>query len=123
MFQYNQKKFRKSFKDLPEKQKDTILSGAENAISDISKRYKIEGRKIPQLTELVRNVLMGNLSSEELPETLERELEIGQDKAQKISQEVNQFIIYPMKGMTLKETPGPEEKRVSKKDVYRETIE
>ena len=130
------------FENLPENVKEAILSGAENTVSDISRRYKIEKRKIPQITELVRNVLMGNLSPEELPETLKGELEIEKFSADKIYQEIKQFVLQPAKeslvGFTPgersqkpgpeketapKETPTPQEKKPGKRDIYRETFD
>ena len=99
MGQYNQKEVRKLFEGLPDNLKDALLSeSTANTISDISKRYEIEEEKISRLAELIGNVLMGILPPEELPETLVKELQLEEERARKISQEINRFILYPVKG-------------------------
>lgn len=150
MTQYSQEELRKLFEGLPDNLKDAVLSEATaNAISDICQRYGIEGEKVPRLAGLVGNVLMGILSPKELPETLKGELVIDRETAQKISQEINRFILYPVKESLVefykvelapggrlvesgvkekvisKKTPSPlspKEKKSSRGDIYREPI-
>lgn len=148
MPQYNQKEVWKLFEGLPDNLKDALLSeSTANTISDISKRYEIKEEKIPRMAEIIGNVLMGISPPEELPQTLAKELQIERERARKISQEINRFILYPVKSslaefykiefapggrlvkpepekeIAPKERPTPKQKKPVEEDVYRESVE
>ena len=98
MPQYSQEQLWKLFETLPQELKDAILSeDTANTIREISQRYGIKEEEIPQFAALVGDILMGLLPPEELPVTLERELNIDTETAEKISKEVNRFILFPVK--------------------------
>lgn len=98
MAKYSQQEIWKLFEGLPDNLKDALLSETTaNTISNIATRNEIEEGKISQLAELVGNVLMGILPPEELPETLVKELKLDEERARKISREINRFLLYPVK--------------------------
>jgi len=151
MPEYSQEQLWKLFETLPQELKDALLSeDTANTIREISQRHGIKEEELPRFAALVGDILMGLLPPEEFPKTLERELKIDEEKAEKISREVNRFILFPVKdslaefykeirfapGGRLIRTEAREEKRVeeakeeTKKeerppqaDIYREPIE
>ena len=102
--------------------------------------------KVLDAVKNVGYVLLGILPPNQLPEILEKELEIGQAVSQIISQEIHRFIFYPIRGTLEKlygvrltnqpTTPSPVEKsggnteegagakpeNFSKEDPYREPV-
>jgi len=138
--EYTKDQFWKLYKKLPAELKEAIFS-AETAdnIFDICIRNGIEDERISEVARYTGRVLLGILSVDEFQETLEKELKLKKDVAQKITQEINRFIFYPVKP-ALEEiykieiaplakptgvTPPPEEKPTTppSKDTYREPIE
>ena len=89
-------------------------------------------KRIEKIAYQIGLVLLGKLPPESFAETLEKNLKLDKDIAEKISEEVNQLIFSQVKdelaklyGVGGKPTPPPEEKpkRPPGKDVYRESIE
>lgn len=85
------------FDKLPKELRAALFS-AENAdyIAKISARYKLT-EKTSELAGIVGNVILGLLSPDVLPKTLEKELAVSQEQAEKISQEIIRLILYPIK--------------------------
>ena len=144
MVEYNQKQLRGLFKVLPEELKEAILSEeTAEKISTICEKYKIEGEKKSEIAKLVGNSLMGLLSPDKLQNSLEQEINIESLTAEKVSLEINRFILYPLKNAlsSLYETElapsgeiikskidkskmiKEEAENTSEKDIYREPIE
>jgi len=144
MVKYNQKQLRGLFKVLPEELKEAIFSEeTAEKISTICEKYKIEGERKSEIAKLVGNSLMGLLSPDKLQNSLEQEINIESLIAEKISLEINRFILYPLKEVlgSLYETElapsgkiikseidkskvvEEEPKNTSEKDTYRELIE
>lgn len=66
-------------------------------ISEICLRNGVEdGEKISQIAYWIGRVLLGGLSPEKLPETLEKEVRIETEAAQKISGEINETLFSPV---------------------------
>lgn len=147
MVKYSEKQLWGLFKVLPDELKDAIFSeDTANNISSICQRHEIEDEKVSKIAELVGNSLMGLLPPDEFQNSLEKEVNIDPEKAKKISQEVNRFILYPVKesltslykiefapgGKIIKPTLEKKEKEKEKirsdektpstKDIYRESI-
>lgn len=143
--EYTKEQIWKLYGNLPEELKEAIFSEetADN-IWEICSRNGIEDERISEVARYTGRVLMGLLPPDELPETLEKELKIDKGMAKKISQEINRFILYPVKanleelykieiapiaGTPVRPPPrkkieGEELKEKSKReDVYREQIE
>lgn len=149
MAEYSREQLWKLFDKLPSDLRDAVLSeDTANTIRDICQRHKVKDKNVPTLAGMVGNILMGLLSPEEFPEALEEELKIDPERAKKISQEVNRFILFPVRdslvefyreirfapgGRLIKpevkeeraprKVPTPEKKRPPKEDIYREPIE
>ena len=98
MPEYSRQQLWKLFETLPQDLKDALLSeDTANTIREISQRYGIKEEELPRFAALVGDILMGLLPPEEFSKTLERELKIDKEKAEKISREVNRFILFPVK--------------------------
>lgn len=127
--QYNQDQLWKVFETLPEELKQAVFS-AENAdhTFSICGRYGIE--ECSQLASLVGLVLMGVMLPRDLEGALQKDLGLDQETAQRVAQEINRFIFYPVKqqieqlhkkvGETEKEKPevGIATPRHSDRDDY-----
>lgn len=94
--QYNQDQLWKVFETLPEELKQAVFS-AENAdhTFSICERYGIE--ECSKVASLIGLVLMGVMLPRDLEAALARDLGLDGDTAQRVSQEVNRFIFYPVK--------------------------
>lgn len=136
---YTSEQFWKLYEKLPQELKDALFTEETgNAIYDTCKRNEIL-ENLDQIVDYVGQVLIGVLPPEEFQGTLEKELNLEEGVAQKVSREINRFIFYPVKS-SLEElykieisppakpfgtTPPPEEKPSvpQKEDVYREPVE
>ena len=146
MPKYSEKQLWDLFNKLPDDLKDAIFSeDTADSILSICQRYKIEDKKISKVAELAGNSLMGLLPPDQLQGSLEKDLALDFKIAKKISQEINRFVLYPVKeslssfyeielapgGKIMKLTPEKKEKKKiepakeepSTKDIYREPIE
>jgi len=94
--QYNQEEMWKIYEKLPEELKQAVFS-AENAdhIFSICERYEID--ECSQVASLVGLVLMGVMLPRDLEAALQKDLGLDQETAQRVAQEVNRFILYPVK--------------------------
>lgn len=94
--QYNQDHLWKVFETLPEELKQAVFS-AENAdhTFSICERYGIE--ECSEVASLIGLVLMGVMLPRDLEGALMKDLELDDDTTHRVSQEINRFILYPVK--------------------------
>lgn len=149
---YTSEQFWKLYEKLPQELKNALFSeGTGDNIYEICERYEVE-ENLEGIVDCVGQVLAGILTPENLEKTLEQDLKIEKETAEKIVQEINRFIFYPVKAELAelykidvkpeekteigKAAPLPGEKPAgiaplsekrpqtsSGKDVYREEIE
>jgi len=140
---YIKEQFWKLYEKLPQELKYALFAEETgDNIYNICQRNKIEER-LGEIVDYVGQVLLGVLAPEDFQKTLEEELLIEGDVAKKVFQEINRFILYPVKEAlgSLYETefaPGgkiikskinknnvvkKESKNTSEKDRYRESID
>jgi hypothetical protein len=140
--EYTREQLWKLYEKLPNELKEVIFSSetADN-IYDICLRNSIEDDRISEIARYTGRVLLGILPLDEFQETLEKELKLKTEVAEKVAQEINRFVFYPIKSSLEdiykveiappakpKVTPPPkppEEKPEAppKEDVYREPVE
>ena len=94
--QYNQDEMWKIYEKLPEELKQAVFS-AENAdhTFSICERYGIN--ECPKVASLIGLGLMGVMLPRNFEGALAKEMGLDNDTAQRVSQEVNRFIFYPVK--------------------------
>jgi len=94
--QYTQEELWKLYDKLPEELKSAIF-GADTAdhIWNICERYGLDD--VSKIAKLVGNVLLGILIPEDFQTELEKELKVEKEIAQKVTQEINRFIFYPVR--------------------------
>ena len=138
---YTPEQFWKLYKNLPEELQKAIFSEeTANNIYDVCERNEIE--EVSKVAKIVGFILLGVLSPDELKEILEEELKLKTEIAERTFQEINRFILYPVKEsieslygteiarvILKKKFPSLEGKPASskptppkKEDVYREPI-
>ena len=113
---YNQDQLWKVYETLPEELKQAVFS-AENAdhTFSICERYGIE--ECSQLASLVGLVLMGVMLPRDFEGALQKDLGLDQETAQRVAQEINRFIFYPVKQQLEQIHKAPGEKAEGKKDL------
>ncbi|HCM36639.1 MAG TPA: hypothetical protein DIS53_01735 [Candidatus Wildermuthbacteria bacterium] len=94
--QYNQEEMWKIFEKLPEELKEAVFS-AENAEHTFSICERHEINECPQVASLIGLVLMGVMLPRDFEVALVKDLGLGSATAQQVAQEVNRFILYPVK--------------------------
>jgi len=140
---YTKEQFWKLYEKLPQKLKDVLFAEETgDNIYNICQRNKIEER-LGEIVDYVGQVLLGVLAPEDFQRTLEEKLLMEKDVAKKVSQEINRFILYPVKEALsslykIEFAPGgkiikskidksnvvkKESKNTSEKDRYRESID
>jgi len=134
--EYSNEQFWELYKKLPQELKDTLFDeGTSNNIVKACKRNGIK-ENLGLIVDCVGQVLLGVLPLDNFTETLETELKIDKETAEKISREIHRFIFYPVKGALediykikisagAEEHPPSAEKTAhhSDKDAYRESLE
>ena len=141
MPQYSQKETQKLLDSLPLELKDVLFSpDTAETIGQICERNNVSEENITRVAGLVGNILTGLLPPKELSSALRESFDINQETAEKISHEVNRFVLYPVKNILtkfyreiefvpggrieIKPAAGTEEiKKESADDVYREFLE
>ena len=136
---YSKEQLLQLYKNLPKDLQKAIYS-KENAdnIQEICTRNGIvkQGR-IFDVAKNVAYVFLGLLPPTEFQEVLEIELKLEKNKVERIASEITRFVFLPVKSSleslykteikqrtkTSLEAPVPTEKKVERKDVYREQIE
>ena len=136
--EYTREQLWKLYEKLPGELKEAIFSvGTADSIYDICERNEVE--EISEVAKYAGRVLLGVLPPDEFEETIKKEIKLKEDKAKKVSREINRFVFYPVKSSLeeiyktpitpppagLKTAPPPEEKPKAppREDVYREPIE
>ncbi len=135
---YTKKQYWDLFQKISDELKTQILSEeTSNNIISICDRHEIE--QVPQLASITGDVLLGILKPDEFEKTIEQELGLDENVAEKVAQEINRFIFYPVKSSleelySMEITP-PAQMKVpgsaidkeptapKRKDVYREPME
>jgi len=94
---YTSEQFWKLYEGLPQELKDVIFAEETgNIIYETCKKNGIaEG--LEKIVDCVGQVLVGVLSFNDFQKTLEKELEIDEETAQKVAREIHRFIFYPVK--------------------------
>jgi hypothetical protein len=78
----------------PDLQEALFSEHIAKKIDNISERNEINNAS---LTEIMGYVFLGIIRPERLQDNLEKELKLSPDKAKDIAQEVERFILYPLK--------------------------
>ena len=94
--QYEQEEMWKIYEKLPEELKQAVFS-AENADHTFSICERHGVNECSKVASLIGLVLMGVLLPRNFEAALVKELGIDSDTAQRVAQEVNRFIFYPVK--------------------------
>jgi hypothetical protein len=96
--EYSKEQIWKIYEKLPSELKEAIFSEeTADSIWDICSRNGIEDERISAIAKYTGRVLMGLLSPNDLEDALKKELKVEKEAAKKISQEINRFILYPVK--------------------------
>ena len=131
----------KLYKKLPEELQD-LMSSEEmgDSLEAICNKYDILSY-LYEINDYVGQTLLGLLPPNEFEEAIQKGLKVKQEKAKKITREVNRFVFYPVKSlledmynmeiasiakMKVKLPVIKKEKKTdkpSKSDTYREDIE
>lgn len=140
MPKFSSQELDKILKSMPMDLKTAVFSEeTANSIERICKRNKIGEDKVPGVATLIGNVLIGMSPPEEFPAKLQQTLGIDKIKANKITQETNRLIFFPVQksldqiyrknqstdktkktALVAKRTP---KKSAPGSDTYRETLE
>jgi hypothetical protein len=127
---YNKDQLWELYNELPEDLKGAIFS-EKTAMNvwDICSKNGVKEDKISDVAQLVGQVFLGLIPPQDLKKEIKKGLKINQEKAKRISQEIERFVFFSVKN-SLAELYGieyspkkPEKKKVSKEDPYREEIE
>lgn len=94
--QYTQEEMWKIYEKLPEQLKGAVFS-AENADYALSVCERYEISECSQLASLIGLVLMGVMLPRNFESALVKDLGLDSDTAQRVAQEVNRLIFYPVK--------------------------
>ena len=94
--QYNQDEMWKIYEKLPEELKQAVFS-AENADHTFSICERHGVNECSKVASLIGLVLMGVLLPRNFEAALVKDLGLDSDTAQRVAQEVNRFIFYPVK--------------------------
>jgi len=93
---YTKEQFWKLYEKLPQELKDALFAEETgNTIHETCTRNNV-GSHLEEVVELTGQVLVGLLLPQDFPKALEG-LNIKKDVAQKIAQEINRFVFYPVK--------------------------
>ena len=138
--EYEKEQLWKRYKNLPKNLQEAVFSeDIAIIIYKLCKKNNVEELLMSKIAKQVGHIFLGMLSPDILEEKLISELQIEKGKAKKISSEINQFILLPLKtdleniygikmkrniaGENLPKNFLEEETIQRKKDVYLEEIE
>jgi hypothetical protein len=143
MEEYSKEQLRKLYENLPKDLQDAVFS--EQSADIISSACEKSGASGPddsaKTAKIIGHILLGILPPNELPQSLEKELNIKAEVAEKIYQEIGRLIFLPLKNSLealynikldetlLKNSPGQEQEGQAPRqqergnDDYREPIE
>jgi len=128
---YTKEQLWKLYENLPQDLKSAIFSEeTANEIWNICNRNDIEEGNISEIAKAVGDVFLGITPPKELKSVLEKEIKLSEEKAKKVSAEINRFILSSVKrslselyDMEYPAESKEEEKKPPKKDIYREPVE
>ena len=143
--EYSREKIQSLVRQLPQEVRDVLTSDKEvDDVSDICKRYKVEG-KFMEIQKMILYVALGLRSMEDFKKYIKNKVAKNEEDAGKIYREIFRFVFFPVKnfiGVTYKtaeekkkvegitnRTPqetiqnSEKEKKTITKDKYREPIE
>jgi len=141
MPEYPKEQMWKIYEQLPDELKDAIFSEeTSETVHNICEKNGIEEYdKISEVARLTGHVLLGLIPPNEFQENLEQQLKIKEGIAKKINFEIYRFVFYPVKESLAslyqteitptkrmiqeKSVKKSEQKKSTKKDVYRESVE
>jgi len=94
---YSRQQLQEIYLTLPRDLKEAIFS-VENAdkIYQIAQKHQVPEEKISQLAKVIGHILLSVLAMEKFISSLELNLDIERDEAQKIADEVKQEIFRPV---------------------------
>ena len=95
--EYTKEQIWKLLEKLPPELKEVFFSpDTSDHVYNICQRNKVLDR-VSKIAEYTGHVLLGILSPEKFPETLEKEVKLKKETAEKIGQEIYRFVFYPVK--------------------------
>lgn len=143
--EYSREELWKLYEVLPNELKEAIFSvETANSIYETCTRNGLKEEEIPEIAKYTGYVLMGLLPPNEFEKTLKEKVGLDEEKAKKVSQEIDRFVFFPLRTTletiykeigVVTEISSPEktlttqeleEKKVAKtpkRDIYREPIE
>ena len=94
---YSRQQLQEIYLTLPQDLKEAIFS-VENAekIYQIAQKHQVPKEKISQLASVIGHILLSVLAMEKFISSLELNLDIERDKAQKIADEIKQELFQPV---------------------------
>ncbi|MDD5606760.1 MAG: hypothetical protein PHN37_02765 [Candidatus Pacebacteria bacterium] len=128
MFNYSLEEMWELYRALPQDLKEASFSEKNTErISSICRRYEVDPEKESQIIKMTAHVLFGLLPPPQLALSIEKELKIKKEIAEKIATEINAFVFLKVKNSLEAlyniKIEGKEEKIINQKDTYREPIE
>jgi len=135
MLDYPPEKLWPIYEKLPKDLQEAIFSEeTADIISSICDRNGVKDEEIPEITKYTGYVLLGILPPDDFPKTLQDEVKLKNDLANKIALEIERLVFFPVKeslemiykieiSPELKPSPGVTPVKKPKKDIYRESIE
>ena len=134
------KEFFKLYEKLPKELQELMVSEEmADSLEAICVKYDVLSY-LYEISDYAGKVLLGLLPPNEVEETIQKGLDVKEDKAKKITREINRFVFYPVKSLledmynmeiapiakmktpTLKEPEKKKAKKPIKDDTYREPI-
>ena len=136
MSKYSKEQLWGLYRALPEELKQAIFSEkTADVIYNSCKKNGIEkDEKISQVAENTGYVLLGLINPQELKEIFLQEIKLKKDVAEKIYQDINSFVFFPLKEILeklykikieSKKNTSPEKnvrKKPARKDIYKEPV-
>jgi len=115
---------------LPEELKSAIFSEkTAMSIWDICAKNGIKEDKIPDVAQMVGQVFLGLIPPNELKKEIKKGLGLSQEKAKKISLEIERFVLFSVKNSLAElydmdfNPEKPKKEDLPQKDRYREPVE
>lgn len=97
MPKYTRQQFWKLYPKLPQDLKEALGSEeTSKALYEVCKRNGILNQ-LEEIVELTGQVLLGLLLPQDFQRDLEKEIKIKKSISQKVAQEINRFIFYPVR--------------------------
>ena len=137
--EYSQEHLWKLYEVLPKELQEAIFSvHTADTISEIGKRNNLKESQISEIAKYVGYTLLGILPPEDFLQVIKDKINLSDEEAKKINNEIYRFIFFPLKnileliygqkeGVEKKESKEKvfktKEVKEKSKDVYREPID